>query len=168
MPEMKQSKFFVVTDALINNIPMSLAVSAMCQGIAILQGNVPHWIWSMYWINVLVAWVIADIIGICIQPPKHAFPLAAKHGQPGSKEFDKWMGIHINTWYTTILVICMTILNTQILAKVPLIGTIMGILINYIPVWILCMIISLLTQKPIAKLAHKIVKDEDVFPTDQQ
>ncbi len=30
------------------------------------------------------------------------------------------------------------------------------------------MIISLLTQKPIAKLAHKIVKDEDVFPTDQQ
>lgn len=165
MPEMKQSKFFLFADTMFNNIPMALAVSAMCEGIAILQGNVPGWIWPMYWLNVLVAFVIAGIIGLAIQPPKRAFKAAAKHGQPGSKEFDKWMGIHVNTWYTTILVICMTVLNTQVLSKAPLIGTVMGILINYIPVWVLCMAISSLTMKPIAKLAHKVVGDEDVFPT---
>jgi len=157
MPEMKKST--QITNVLLFNIPMALAVSAMCQGIAIAQGSVPHWIWPMYWINVIIAWVIADIIGICVQPPKRSFAAAAKAGQPGSKEFGKRMGILVNTWYTTILVVCMTILNTQILAHAPFIGTIMGILINYIPVWVLCMIISALCMQPIENLARKLCND---------
>ncbi len=167
MPEMKQSKFFLLADTLINNVPMALVVSAMCQGIAILQGQVPQWNWGIYGINALVAYLIACVIGLAIQPPKRAFKLAAKHGAPGSKEFGTWMGIHVNTWYTTILVICMTLLNTEVLppVKAPFIGVIMGILVNYIPVWVLCFVISLLLTKPIEKLAHKLVGDEDVIPS---
>ena len=164
--KMKQSKFFLLADTLFNNIPMSLAVAAMCQGIAILQGQVSSWNWALYGINVCVAFIIATIIGLAIQPPKRSFKAAAKHGAPGSKEFDKWMGILVNTWYTTILVICMTILNTEVLppVKAPFIGVVMGCLINYIPVWVLCFIISLIFMKPIENLAHKLVGDEDVIP----
>lgn len=158
MGEMKDSTRLI--NVMLNNIPMALGVSALCEGIALMQGQIPGWIWPMYFINVAVAWVLATLIGWFLNPPaKFGVPFAMKRAQPGSKQFGMYVGIIVNTVYTVILVICMTILNTQILAHAPLIGTVMGVVTNFIPVWILCFIISAIFMGPIEKLARSICND---------
>ena len=159
---MKTSTRFV--KAAILNLCTALVLCTLCEWLALYVFKSADasggWIWPMFFINFVVAWCIATIIGMIPSIPEWGFNWAMKRSNPSEgAKFGALVNVPINTVYSVILCYVVGTLDACVLGGAPLIASVFGFLQNIIPVWIACFIVTFLLQGPIENLARKICND---------
>jgi len=142
------------------NLPIAVALCIVAQLLTIAQGQLKAFSWQMFGINFVVAYIIACIIGMTIPCVKWGVNFAMKSkAQPGTFKFGALVNIPINTTYSVLLCFIMSVFNVCILGKGPFIGALIGFLMDIIPIWIACYIVSMIFVQPAEKLARSITHD---------
>ena len=162
MMPMKTSTRFV--KAAILNLCTALVLCTLCEWLPLYVFKSADasggWIWPMFFINFVVAWCIATIIGMIPSIPEWGFNWAMKRSNPSEgAKFGALVNVPINTVYSVILCYVVGTLDACVLGGAPLIASVFGFLQNIIPVWIACFIVTFLLQGPIENLARKICND---------
>jgi len=160
---MKTSTRFV--KAAILNLCTALVLCTLCEWLAIYvfktAPDTSGWIWPMFFINFVVAWCIATIIGMIPSVVDLGFNWAMKRSNPSEgAKFGALVNVPINTVYSCVLCFAIGTLDACILGGAPFFpAAIIGFLQNIIPVWIVCFIVTFLLQGPIENLARKLCND---------
>ena len=160
---MKTSTRFV--KAAILNTCVALVLCFLCEALALYvfkTADASHgWIWPMFFINFVVSWIIATILGMIPGIVDFGFNWAMKRSNPSEgAKFGALINVPINTIYSVILCFIIGTLDACVLGGAPFIPVaFIGFAQNIIPVWIACYIVTFLLNGPIENLARKICND---------
>lgn len=162
---MKWSTRFV--KAALLNIVVALVLCTVCEFLAfyVFHSVAPEmqaagWSWPMFGINFVVSWGIAIIIGMIPGVVDGGFKWAMKYAKPSDGlKFGALINVPVNSVYACIINLAITTLDACILGGAPAFAIIPGWLMNIVPVWIFCYIVTLFVQGPIENLARKLCHD---------
>ena len=160
---MKTSTMFV--KAAILNACVATVLCFLCEALALYVFKTADasggWIWPMFFINFVVSWVIATILGMIPAIPAVGINFAMKRSNPSEgAKFGALVNIPINTIYSVILCFVIGTLDACVLGGAPFIPVaFIGFAQNIIPVWVACFIVTFLLNQPIENLARSICKD---------
>ncbi len=157
---MSMKKSTTVLNVLFLNLPIAAALCIVAQFLTIAQGQLKAFSWQMFGINFAVSYFFAFVIGMTIPCVKWGMNFAKKRkAQPGTFRFGALVNVPINTTYSVLLCLIMSIFNVCILGRGPLIGALLGFIMDIIPIWIACYIVSMIFVRPAEKLARGITHD---------
>lgn len=160
---MKTSTRFV--KAAILNTCVALVLCFLCEALALYVFKTADasngWIWPMFFINFVVSWCIATIIGMIPGVVDWGFNWAMKRSNPSEgAKFGALINVPINTVYSVILCFIIGTLDACVLGGAPFVPVaFIGFAQNIIPVWIACYIVTFLLNGPIENLARKLCND---------
>lgn len=150
---METMKYKIVYN-LIMNLGVSFALSMAAQLLSV--GKV---IPSLFFVNLLLAYVIALVIGIFIPVGRIGFGFAKLFKEkPGTLKFALLFNVPVSLIFTVILSLCMTYFNVIILQKLPMVVFAKGFLSLILPLYAVGYIVSLVLDQPAHKVVKKILK----------
>jgi hypothetical protein len=156
--QMKTSTRFL--DVLFMNLPITAALCTVAELLAMAHGQLDRFSWSMFGVNFIVAYIFAGIVGMSIPCVKWGLAFAEKcKAEPGSFRFGALVNLPVNTVYSVLLCFIMSVFNVCVLGKGPFIGALIGFLMDIVPIWIACYIVSMLFAQPAEKLARRCTSD---------
>ncbi|MCI9124167.1 MAG: hypothetical protein HFH35_08830 [Eubacterium sp.] len=148
-----------ILNTLFMNIPITLALCLFAQMLSVWKGQAESFRWSVFGLNCVVAYISATIIGLGIPSVPLGMAFARKFGaKEGTLPFALLLNLVVNTVYTLFLSIIMTFVNVYLLAGAPLPAVLFGVLENFIPIWIVCYIISLISAPVCQNLAIRLTE----------
>ena len=106
------------------------------------------------------SYAVAFLIAYFLPTDRWGFALADRCGaKRGTWTYDILVNLVVNTVFCVIMTLVMHAFTACLLGGLPL-STIPGGFLEMIgPVWISCFIVSLFTQRPALKLAHRLCGD---------
>lgn len=136
------------------NIPITLVLCMFAQLLTIWEGNAGGFSVSQFLLNIPIAYIAATLIGLGIPSVRWGVKFAESRGaRSGGLAYALLMNIVVNTVYTLLLSIIMTFVNVFLIAHGPVFAVLAGIIINFIPLWIVCYIVSFFFAPLCRKLA---------------
>lgn len=163
---MKTSTRFV--NAAILNCFTALVLCTVCEGLALMRGNLPEWSWLVFGVNFVISWCAATILGMIPGIPQLGLGFAMKHAKPqdGAK-FGLLVNVPINTIYSIVLDLVMSIWSVCLMPTVlfhapqggPLVGALIGAAMDFPIIWVVCYIVTFLLVHPVEGVARKICND---------
>ena len=165
---MKTSTRFV--NAAILNCFTALVLCTVCEFLALSRGNLPGgvWNWQIFGVNFVISWCAATILGMIPGIPALGFAFASKFAKPSDGlKFGLLVNIPINTIYSIVLDLVMSIWSVCLMPVVlfgapqggPIQAALMGALMDFPSIWVVCYIVTFLLVQPIEKLARRICND---------
>ncbi len=142
------------------NLPVSLTMSFVAQAVNIRLGHMQHFEWGSMAVSFCFSYAVAFLIAYILPTDRWGFALADRCGaKRGTWTYDILVNLVVNTVFCVIMTLVMHGFTACLLGGLPL-STIPGGFLEMIgPVWISCFIVSLFTQRPALKLAHRLCGD---------
>lgn len=151
-----QKKSTMVCNTLFMNVPITAVLCIFAQMLVVWKGQAEAFSWPMFGLNYIVAYISATIVGIAIPSAKWGMAFAKKCGaKDGTLAFALLLNLIVNTVFTFFLSIVMTFVNVYLLAGAPLPAVVFGVIENFIPIWLVCYLVSCLSAPICQKLAIK-------------
>ncbi len=145
-----------ILNTLFMNVPITLVLCVFAQMLSVWKGQVESFSWAVFGLNCVVAYISATIIGLGVPSVPLGMAFAKKCGaKEGALPFALLLNVVVNTVYTIFLSIVMTFVNVYILAGAPLVAVVFGVIENFVPIWAVCYIVSVICSPVCQKLAIK-------------
>ena len=148
---------FKVVKSLLMNAPISLTMSFVAQAMNIYLGHMQRFEWGSMAISFCFSYFIAFLIAYFIPTDEWGFKFAGLfHAERGTWTFDVLVNLVVNTIFCMIMTVVMCWFTACLLGGMPLSMIPGGFMEMIGAVWVACFIVSMLTQRPAMRLAHKI------------
>ncbi len=146
-----------VCNTLLMNVPITIVLCLFAQMLSVWKGQVESFSWFVFGLNCVVAYISATIVGLGIPSVPLGMAFARKCGtKEGTLPFALLLNLIVNTVFTLFLSIVMTFVNVYLLAGAPLPAVFFGVIENFIPIWIVCYIVSFISSPICQKLAIRL------------
>lgn len=136
--------------------------STLCltaQLLAIIQGNLDHFIPAMFGLNFCIAYPIACVVGLFIPAANFAQIICAKLKIKPGPVYGVVFTLSVNIIYTLILSTVMTWFNVMHLNGQSFTAAFSGWSRSFIPMWLLSSLVSGIVSSPIGRIAFILTRE---------